>query len=355
MEYLPLGKSGMLVSRYILGTLTFSGTKGFEVLGSVDVKGAKRFIDMAIDAGINAFDTANVYSKGDAEIVLGEALGNKREDVLIFSKGRGGMTDGPNGAGASRVHLTAQLEGSLRRLKTDYLDLYFVHQWDGVTPIEETVETMSGFVKSGKIRYWGVSNYSGWAVAKTAMVGLQPGNVPPIAHQLYYTPEAREAEYELLVAGAEFGIGSMIWSPLGQGLFGGKAKSDGTMPDGTRQGASNWSEPYVNDWKRFSRVLKAIETVAKETGRSVPQVTLAWLRDRPGVNSIVIGARNEKQLADNLASLDLTLSPKQAARIEEAGRPAPIFPFWHRSMWAVDRPTPSEAGYLNGYRKMMGL
>ena len=160
MEYLPLGLSGMKVSRYILGTLTFAGTNGFEALGNINVAGAKRMIDMALDSGINAIDTANLYSKGDAEAVLGEALDGRRDKVLVFSKGRSEMMDGPNGGGASRVHLTGQLENSLNRLKTDFLDLYFVHQWDGVTPIEETVETMSGFVKAGKIRYWGISNYS---------------------------------------------------------------------------------------------------------------------------------------------------------------------------------------------------
>jgi aryl-alcohol dehydrogenase-like predicted oxidoreductase len=225
MEYVPLGKSGMKVSRYILGTLTFAGTNGFEALGSIDVAQGKRLIDIAIDAGVNAFDTANLYSNGDAETVLGQALAGRRNKVLLFSKGRSKVEDGPNGGGASRVHLHAQLEASLKRLKTDWLDLYFVHQWDGVTPIEETVETMSGFVKAGKIRYWGVSNYSGWQLAKTAMIAKAPGFVAPVAHQIYYTPEAREAEYELLPAGEELGIGSMIWSPLGQGLFGGKTRS----------------------------------------------------------------------------------------------------------------------------------
>jgi aryl-alcohol dehydrogenase-like predicted oxidoreductase len=355
MEFLPLGRSGMKVSRYVLGTLTFSGTNGFEALGDVDVARAKRLVDMALDAGVNAIDTANLYSKGNAETVLGEAIKGRRDRVLLFSKGRSAMGEGPNDAGASRVHLTRQLEDSLKRLQTDWLDLYWIHQWDGTTPIEETVETMSGFVKAGKIRYWGISNYSGWSLAKTAMIGERHGNVPPIAQQIYYTPEAREAEYELLVAGQEFGLGSMIWSPLGQGLFGGKAKPDGTMPNGTRVGSGTWKEPFVSDWDRFGRVLKEVEAIAQETGRSVPQVTLAWLRDRPGVHSIVLGARNDEQLADNLASIDLTLTPDQAARIEQAGRPHPLYPYWHRAMWAMDRPTPSERVYLEGYRKTVGI
>jgi aryl-alcohol dehydrogenase-like predicted oxidoreductase len=235
MDYVSLGRSGMKVSRYVLGTLTFAGTNGFEALGDVNVANARRMIDTARDAGINAFDTANLYSKGDAETVLGEAIKGRRGELLLFSKGRSAMGDGPNDGGASRVHLTAQLEGSLQRLQTDHLDLYFVHQWDGVTPPEETVETMSSFVKAGKIRYWGISNYSGWSLAKTVMIAREPGFVPPVAHQIYYTPEAREAEYELMPAADEFGIGSMIWSPLGQGLFSGKVAADGTAPAGTRQ------------------------------------------------------------------------------------------------------------------------
>jgi aryl-alcohol dehydrogenase-like predicted oxidoreductase len=355
MDYVPLGKSGMKVSRYILGTLTFAGTNGFEALGSIDVAQGRRLIDMAVEAGVNAFDTANLYSKGDAETVLGEVLQGRREKVLVFSKGRSEVADGPNGGGASRVHLTAQLEASLKRLRTDWLDLYFVHQWDGLTPVEETVETMSGFVKAGKIRYWGVSNYSGWALAKTAMVAQAPGFVAPVAHQIYYTPEAREAEYELIPAGEELGIGAMVWSPLGQGLFGGKARPDGTAPDGTRQGHAGWKEPFVSDPARFARVLKAVEAVAAEAGRSVPQVTLAWLRDRPGIGTVVLGARDERQLADNLASQDLTLSAGQAARIEAAGRSRPLYPFWHRAMWGLDRPTPSERVYLEGHRQTLGL
>ena len=354
MEYVTLGRSGMKVSRYILGTLTFAGTNGFEALGDIDTAHGKCLVDMAIDAGVNAFDTANLYSLGDAETILGQALAGRRDKVLIFSKGRSEVEKTPNGAGASRIHLHAQLEASLKRLKTDWLDLYFIHQWDGVTPIEETVETMSGFVKAGKIRYWGVSNYSGWQLAKTAMIAKAPGFIPPVAQQIYYTPEARESEYELIPAGEELGIGSMIWSPLGQGLFGGKATSDGSAPQGTRQGDPKWPEPYIPDTDRFARVLSAVEAVAKEVGRPVPQVTLAWIRSRPGVGTIVLGARNERAIPDNLASYDLTLTPEQAAGIEAAGRPRPLYPFWHRAMWGFDRPTPSEREYLAGHRETVG-
>lgn len=355
MDYVTLGRSGMKVSRYILGTLTFAGTKGFEALGDINVGRAKTMIDMALDAGINAFDTANLYSFGDAEEVLGEAVAGRRDQVLLFSKARSIVGEGPNGGGASRHHLTAQLELTLRRMKTDWLDVYFIHQWDGETPIEETVETMSGFVKAGKIRYWGVSNYSGWALAKTVMTARMGGFEPPVTHQFYYTPEAREAEYELIPAGEELGVGAMVWSPLGQGLFSGKVKADGSAPEGTRQSLKDWKEPYLADPARFARVLGAIENVAAEIGRPVPQVTLAWVRGRPGIGSLVLGARTEDQFRDNLASLEIELTAAQAALIEEAGRPQPIYPFWHRCMWGMDRPTPAERPYLEGWRRTIGV
>jgi aryl-alcohol dehydrogenase-like predicted oxidoreductase len=353
MEYVPLGRSGMMVSKYILGTLTFAGTHGFEALGSIDEPLGRRMVDIALDVGVNAFDTANLYSMGDAELVLGKALAGRRDKVLLFSKGRSALGAGPNDSGASRLHLVGQVEKSLRRLQTDYLDLYFVHQWDGVTPVEETVETMSRLVQAGKIRYWGVSNYSGWQLAKTAMTARQPGYVPPVSHQFNYTPEAREAEYEILPAGEDLGIGAMIWSPLGEGLLTGRITRTRPATPGTRQG-SDWPEPYVTDKERLYRVVDTLDAVAKERGISVPQVTLAWIRQRPGVDTIVVGARNEAQLKENLGAAEVTLTAEQMARIEEAGRPAPVYPFWHRALWGLDRPTPAEKTYLEGYRRTMG-
>jgi aryl-alcohol dehydrogenase-like predicted oxidoreductase len=354
MEYAPLGKSGMMISKYILGTLTFAGTNGFEALGSIDEAQGRRLVDLALDAGINAFDTANLYSKGDAELMLGKALAGRRDQVLLLSKGRSEVGPGPNGGGASRLHLVSQIEQSLKRLQTDHLDLYFVHQWDGVTPVEETVETMSRLVQAGKIRYWGVSNYSGWQLTKTVMTARQLGCVPPICHQINYTPEAREAEYEMLPAGEDLGVGAMIWSPLGEGLLTGRITRTQPAAPGTRQG-SDWPEPYVTDKERLYRVVDALSAVAKERGISVPQVTLAWICQRPGVNAIVLGARNAAQLKDNLGAAAVTLTPGQMARIEATGRPAPVYPFWHRAMWGVDRPTLAERGYLQGYRESMGM
>lgn len=222
MDYINLGKSGLRVPKYILGTVPFSGTNGFEAAGNIQENEASRMVDMSLDAGINMFDTANLYSQGNAEKVLGAAIRGKRDKVLLTSKTGFPFDDHQNSRGASRMNLLKSIDESLMRLGTDYLDLYFVHLWDGQTPVEETVETMNDLIKAGKIRHWGVSNYSGWALAKTHTFAEQNGKIPPATQQIYYTPEAREAEYELLPAGAELGVSSMIWSPLGEGLLNGK-------------------------------------------------------------------------------------------------------------------------------------
>ncbi|HGM5581744.1 TPA: aldo/keto reductase [Pseudomonas putida] len=355
MEYSPLGRSGLLVSKYVFGTLTFAGTNGFEALGSADAQQGRRMIDMALDAGVNAIDTANLYSKGDSEVIVGKALAGRRDRALVFSKAASPMAAGPNDSGASRQHLSLQIEDSLRRLQTDYLDLYFIHRWDGVTPVEETVQTMSDLVRAGKIRYWGVSNYSGWQVAKTVLTARQMGAVAPVAHQLYYTPAAREAEYELIPAGDDLGLATMVWSPLGQGLLSGRVGRDQAPAADTRQGTPGWLEPYVADPAQLYAVIDALQDVAGNLGVSAAQIALAWIRQRQYVHSVVIGARTEAQLQDNLASAGVTLDAAQMAHIEQAARPAPLYPFWHRSMWALDRPTPSEREFLQLHRKTMGL
>lgn len=354
MKYLTLGCSGLKVSQYVLGTLTFGGSHGFDRAGSVDVKQAKRLIDLSVDAGVNAIDTANLYSFGQAEEIVGEAIRGRRDDLLIFSKARFRVRPGPNGSGASRLHLITEVESSLKRLGTEHLDVFWVHGWDGVTPVEETLDTLTTLVRVGKIRYWGVSNYSGWQLARTLTLAEERGFVAPVAQQIYYTPEGRDAEYELLPAGRELGVSAMIWSPLGQGLFNGRIDREHPPEAGTRQG-STWTEPYVPDRERFYRIIDVLREVANETGRSLPQVALAWVRDRPNVDSLALGARTEMQLVDNLASIDLVLTPEQAGRIEEAGRPPANYPFWHRAQLALDRPSPAEEGYLKGWRALQGL
>lgn len=354
MDYIYLGNSGLRVPKYILGTVPFSGTNGFEAAGDIKEDTARRMVDLSLEAGINMFDTANLYSKGDAERVLGAAIKGRRDEVLLTSKTGFPLSDNPNVRGASRNNILSSIDESLERLGTDYLDVYFVHLWDGQTPVEETVEAMTSLVKSGKIRHWGVSNYSGWALARTFSVAERNGFIPPITQQIYYTPEAREAEYELLPAGTELGIGSMIWSPLGEGLLNGKIGRNKKAPDNTRQGAG-WPEPWVQDQERLYDVIDVLEEVAANHNASVPQIAYAWVRDRPNVGPIVIAARNEEQLKENIASYDIQLAPDEYDRIESAARPAPIYPNWHRAMNSMELGSPSEMSYLNGYKKSMGI
>ena len=354
MDYIYLGKSGLRVPKYILGTIPFSGTNGFEAAGDIKEEQARRMVDLSLEAGINMFDTANLYSKGDAERVLGAAIKGRREEVLLTSKTGFPLSENPNVRGASRNNILSSIDQSLERLGTDYLDLYFVHLWDGQTPVEETVETMTQLVKSGKIRHWGISNYSGWSLARTFSIAEQPGFIPPITQQIYYTPEAREAEYELLPAGKELGISSMIWSPLGEGLLNGKIGRNKKAPENTRQGAG-WPEPWVQDQERLYQVIDALEAVAANHNASVPQIAYAWVRDRPNVGPIVIAARNEEQLKENIASFDIQLTQEEQDQIESVARPVPIYPHWHRAMSAPDMASPSEITYLNGYRKSMGI
>jgi len=355
VDNLHLGKSGLRVSKFVFGTATFSGTHGFNTVGSTVGDEARRQIDVAIEAGVNAFDTANLYSHGDSEIVLGEALAGRRDKALIFTKAGFPMSEAPNDRGSSRIHLMNQVERSLKRLRTDYLDLYFIHLWDGATPVEETIETMSNLVAAGKIRYWGVSNYSGWALAKTVLTAQAAGLVPPVCQQIYYTAEAREAEYELLPAGQELGVSSMIWSPLGQGVLTGKVYRGQKAPAGTRQGSAGWKEPWVMNEERLYRVVDALRDVAAEHNATIAQIALAWVKDRLGVGPVVLGARSEQQLRENLAAASINLTREQHESIEAVARPAPIYPYWHRAMHATERATPSEADYLRRHRKTLGV
>ncbi len=213
---------------------------------------------------------------------------------------------------------------------------------------------MTNLIKKGKIRYWGVSNYSGWALARTFTVAQQPGYIPPITQQIYYTPEAREAEYELLPAGTELGVGNMIWSPLGEGLLNGKIGRNKTAPENTRQGGG-WSEPWVQDQERLYQVIDALEEVAANHNASVPQIAYTWVKDRPNVGPIVIAARNEEQLKENIASFDIKLTQEEHDLIESAARPAPIYPLWHRAMSSFEKGSPAEMAYLQGYKQSMGL
>ncbi|TPW29303.1 aldo/keto reductase [Pararhizobium mangrovi] len=357
MEYRPLGRSGLMVSRLVLGTLTFGGKAGFEKLGNTGPDEARRMIDTAREAGVNMIDTADLYSMGGAEEVVGEALSSARggwpEDMLIASKARFPMGDGPNAGGASRYHLLREVERSLKRLGRDHIDLYYMHQWDGVTPIEETMAAIDTMIEHGKIRYAGLSNYNGWQTMK-ALSAAERTRHRPVAQQVYYTPEAREAEYELLPVGLDQGLGTMIWSPLGEGLLSGTLRR-GQKLEGEHRQNNGWPEPWVRDRERLYDIIDCLVEVGEAHGVSAARVCLAWLLTRPGVTGLVIGARNEEHLTDNLAAVDLTLSEEEIARIEKLGRPMPIYPYWHRAMNGTDRPEPADEAFMQGHRETMGL
>lgn len=352
MDYTLLGNSGLNISKYSLGTIPFSGTNGFEAAGDMVQQTADDMVDYALDQGINHFDTANLYAKGDAEKVLGRAIRNKRQEMVIASKTGFQITDNPNAVGATRTNIEASIDASLERLGTDYLDLYYVHVWDGQVPVEETVRSMNDLIKKGKIRYWGVSNYSGWSLAHTHTYAVENDYAPPIAHQIYYTPEARESEYELLPAGNALGIGNTIWSPLGEGLLTGKISRDQKAEPGTRQG-ENWPEPYIKDKAFFYDLVDMLKDIASKHNVSVPQVVLAWVRQRPNVDSVIIGARNMDQWRDDVASYNLKLTDSDIEQITEFTAPEAIYPYWHRAMNTFDRASDSEKVYLEAYQKMM--
>jgi aryl-alcohol dehydrogenase-like predicted oxidoreductase len=336
MEYRTLGRSGLKVSALTLGTMTFGGEGPMAKVGNTDVKGAAKMIDKAIDAGVNIFDTANMYSGGASEKILGKALGKKREGVLVATKVRFPMGEGVNDAGLSRAHIRQQIEASLKRLDTDYIDLYQMHQWDGTTPLEETLETFDTLVRHGKIRYYGVSNFSAWHMMKVMAVCEREGFIKPISQQIHYTAQAREAEYELMPAAVDSGIGTMIWSPLAGGLLSGKYRRDQDQPEGTRF-ADGWAEPPISNEKRLFDIIETMVAVGDAHGVSAAQVALAWIVGRPGVTTAVIGARKEQQLDDNLAAANLELADDEIAAIEKVSRPELLYPYWHQKKTASER------------------
>jgi aryl-alcohol dehydrogenase-like predicted oxidoreductase len=330
MEYRQLGRSGLRVSTLTLGTMTFGGKGGFGQVGNTDLEGAKRQIGMALDAGVNLIDTADIYSAGASEEIVGQAIKGKRDDLLISSKVRMPTGDGPNDAGLSRHHIISAVEASLRRLGTDHIDIYHVHEWDGETPVEETLSTLDSLVRSGKVRYLAASNYSGWQLMKALAAADRRGYERFVAEQIYYSLEARDAEYELVPVALDQGLGILIWSPLAGGLLSGKFRRDATGPQESRH-LTNWNEPPVRNEDRLYDTVEVLVDVAKAHDVSPAQVALAWLLSRPGVTSLVIGARTDEQLADNLKSADLVLSSDERATLEQVSRPDLIYPHWHQA------------------------
>ena len=348
MDYRQLGNSGLRISALTLGTMTFGGRGWAEVVGTTDVDGAKRQIGLAIDAGINLIDTADGYSEGRSEEILGAAVAGHRDDVLIATKVRMPMGDGPNDAGLSRHHIIRSAEASLRRLQTDWIDLYQAHEWDGQTPLEETLAAFDSLVESGKVRYVGCSNYTGWQVMKALGVAEQDGYSRYVSQQIYYSLQARDAEAELVPVSVDQGLGILVWSPLAGGLLSGKYRRDEPSPEGTRRFAG-WDEPPVHDEERLYDTIDALVDIGYNHGVSAAQVALAWLKERPGVTSVIVGARTDAQLADNLAAADLVLTPEEHDRLEKVSREPLRYPHWHQRNTASDRLGPADLAYLRPY------
>jgi aryl-alcohol dehydrogenase-like predicted oxidoreductase len=340
MEYRLLGRSGLKVSVLSFGAGTFGGgNEFFKAWGETDVAEARRIVDRCLDAGINLFDTADVYSNGLSEEILGKAIEGKRDRLLISSKATFKMGDGPNELGSSRHHLMKSIEGSLRRLGTDYLDIYHMHGFDAQTPMEETLETLDGFVRSGKVRYIACSNFSGWHLMKSLSISERYGWARYVAHQVYYSLVGRDYEWELMPLGVEEKVGALVWSPLGWGRLTGKLRRGAPMPEQSRLHKTAESGPPVPD-EYLYKVVDAIDEIAKETGKSVPQIALNWLLQRPTVSSVILGARNEQQLEQNLGAAGWNLTAEQVAKLDEASQVTKSYPYWHQAGFAQRNPPP---------------
>ena len=336
MQYRKLGRSGLRISAFTLGTMTFGGKGDFAKTGDTDLAGARRQLDLCIEAGINMFDTADIYSAGVSEEILGAALKGRSDDIMVTTKARFTMGKGANDAGLSRYHLIRACEASLRRLGRDHIDLYYLHEWDGQTPLDETLEALDTLTRAGKIRYTGVSNFSAWHLMKTLSVAERDRLIAPVAQQIYYSLQAREAEYELLPLSLDQGIGVQVWSPMAGGLLSGKYRRGRPQPAGTRQ-IEKWGEPPVHDIEKIYDVVEVLVSIAEARNISAAQVALAWVAQRPAITSIVIGARTEAQLVDNLKAADLVLSAEEISRLDAASAPPLLYPYWHQASNASDR------------------
>ena len=345
MEYRTLGASGLRVSVITMGTMTFGGRGDFQNVGSTDVEEARLQVDLCLEAGVNLIDTADVYSGGLSEEIVGQAIKGRRDEVLLATKVRMPMGDGPNDAGLSRHHVISGCEASLRRLGTDHIDLYQVHEWDGQTPLEETLEALDLLVSSGKVRYIGASNYAAWQLMKALGTSERHGLPRFVSQQIYYSLQAREAEYELVPLAVDQGLGVLIWSPLAGGLLSGKYRRGRQPPAGSRH-LTDWNEPPVYDQERLYDTIEVLVEVGAEHEVSAARVALAYLLAKPAVTSLVVGARTREQLADNLAAADLVLSAEQHARLDEVSRPNLLYPYWHQANTASDRLSPADLTLL---------
>jgi aryl-alcohol dehydrogenase-like predicted oxidoreductase len=348
MDYRQLGHSGLRVSALTLGTMTFGGRGHWTRVGATEVDTATRQVDMCLDAGVNLIDTADVYSEGLSEEVVGKTLKGRRDRVLVATKARFAMGDGPNDAGLSRHHLIRACEASLRRLGTDYIDLFQVHEWDGHTPLEETLSALDHLVNSGKVRYIGCSNYSAWHIMKALGISERKNLQRFISQQIHYSLQARDAEYELVPVALDQGVGILVWSPLAGGLLSGKYRRGQDMPEGSRH-LTDWNEPPVHDEDQLYDIVDVLVEIGEARGVSAAQVALAWTLGRPGVATVVVGARTEEQLADNLGAVDLALDDDERARLDEVSAPRLMYPYWHQAKSASERLSEADLTLLGAH------
>ncbi len=339
MEYRRLGASGFSVPVLGLGTGTFGGAGDFAGFGQTDVREATRLIDLCIDAGLTLFDSADAYSAGQAEEILGRAIAGRRDRVIVSTKSAFRVGPGPNDVGSSRYHLIRSVEGSLRRLGTDYIDLYQLHAFDRSTSVEETLRALDDLVRAGKIRYIGCSNFSGWHLMKSLAISKEYGLSRYVAHQAYYSLIGRDYEWELMPLGLDEGVGLLAWSPLGFARLTGKIRRGQPLPETSRlrhAGAMSGGPSVQDEW--LFRVVDALETIAEEVGKTIPQVAINWVLRRPGVCSAILGARDEEQLRQNLGAIGWELTPEQVARLDAASEVPPSYPTWHQRLYVERNP-----------------
>ena len=342
MEFRLLGGSGLRVPALSFGTGTFGGNHPFFAKwGNSDEAEAKRLVDICIEAGANLFDTADVYSTGQSEEILGKSVSGRRDKLLLSTKATFRMGDEPNDVGTSRYHLIRSCEASLRRLNTDYIDIYTVHGFDAQTSVEETLRTLDTLVQSGKVRYIACSNFSGWHLMKSLAISEKYGWARYMAHQAHYSLFRREYEWELMPLALDQKVGTIVWGPLSQGRLSGKFRRNHPMPPGSRVAQGAGEGPAIPE-ERFYGVLDVLDSISEETGKTVAQVSLNWLLQRPTVASVLIGARDEEQLRENLGAVGWNLSAEQVARLDAASETDTIYPYWHQRDFAERNPLPTK-------------
>ena len=340
MEFRQLGSSGLKVPSLSFGTGTFGGKgKFFKAWGETDTKDAARLIDICLEAGVTMFDSADTYSNGVAEEILGAAIKGRRQNVLISTKATSRVGTGQNDVGSSRFHLIAAVEAALKRIGADYIDLFQVHGFDALTPFEEVLSTLDDLVRAGKIRYIGASNFSGWHLMKSLSVAERYGYASYVAHQIYYSLIGRDYEWELMPLGLAEGVGAVVWSPLGWGRLTGKLRRGEPPPNVSRLPATAAFGPQVEEEYLF-KVVDVLSAISEEIGKSVPQIALNWLLQRPTISTIIIGARNEDQLRENLGAVGWALTPQQMTRLDAASQKPKAYPYWNQTNFAERNPPP---------------